>query len=1045
MGTQRLLAWRHPGAHRNRLAFLIITIFLSFGTSIRAHAAEIPASIIKGRVTDSAGNPLAGASVIIKGTRTGAYTNENGEFSIASQKSTGILVISFLGYTSREMPFSGEANLEIRLSAADNRQADVIVVGYGTQKKGDLTAPITTVNIEDMDKRTTSTPMDALQGSVPGVQVISNGQPGQSPEVRIRGIGSFNNENPLYVVDGMFVSDISFLNANDIADISILKDASGAAIYGVEAANGVVLITTKKGKLNMRTRITYSSYYGLQFPTHVLKMADGKEFTNYALQWRTPADSGSIRQSAQLYGGSGLNPTTSTDWYKQIMRSSAPITNQAIDIQGGSDKITYTLGGNYTYQQGIMQYQNNFKRYNIRFQMDVRAFSWLKLGINTTLSNAVTFYPSNAAWETAFTSSPLFPVYDSVNNPYATPIKFANSALIGRTDANAVAQAAYNYNQYKQVQVLPAIYGEVYLWNNRITLRSQLSEYYTTGLATNYAQQVNLGPGATNTTPSNLISSQDRNTNYILDNLVTYKDVAGRHHWSVLLGQSSRSERYRITTVQAQNVPLPQQFWYVTNYTRDPSWYSDNGTYNTGLSYFTRGTYDYDNKYLLTATFRRDGSSKYQDKWGNFPSVGLGWVLSKENFMKNVSIFDFLKLRGSWGKLGNDAVTPNAGYAIVNSGNGYSGIFGSTGTNDGSYVPGYTINNFYTNVSWEVVTEWDGGIDFELLDHHIKGSVDYYHRATNGAALNENFPFGAPSIYGNWANMTNKGFDIALSYGNRIGKLGYLISANASTLKNTVTRIGSISNIMGGVFGWQAEYPNIVQPGLPIYSFYGYKVAGIYQNQQEIDKDPVAASANAAVPGSVQPGFFKYADLNHNGVRDAGDETNLGNYLPKVTYGFNLSFTYQKFDLSIACQGVTGNKILNLNRGEFQKAQQAINLDKKFVEHLWTGEGSTNIYPSAFALSQPWNKQDGGGSFFVESGAYLRVQNIQLGYNFTVGRTAPVGLRVFATADRPLIFTKYSGFTPEIASSSPVNSGIGYDNQVYPVTATYSLGVKATF
>jgi len=1006
--------------------------------SICAQAREFPPSIVKGRVTDSAGSPLAGASVMLKGTKTGTYTNQNGEFSLPTQESTGILVISFLGFISREVAFSGDANLEISLLPADNRQADVVVIGYGTQKKGDLTAPITTVNIEDMDKRTTATPMDALQGSVPGVQVISSGSPGTSPEVRIRGIGSFNNENPLYVVDGMFVNDIGFLNANDIADISVLKDASGAAIYGVRAANGVVLITTKKGKLNMRTRITYSSYYGIQVPTHRLQMADGKEFTNYALQWQTPADSGSVRQSAQLYGGSGLNPTTSTDWYKQILRNSAPITNQAIDIQGGSDKITYTLGGNYTYQQGIMKFQNDFKRYNIRFQMDVRAFSWLKLGINTTISNSVIFYPSNSAWETAFTASPLFPVYDSANNPSAFPIKYANSALIGRTDANAVAQANYNYNQGKQVQVLPGIYGEVYLWKNRITLRSQLSELYTTGDSTNYTLQNNLGPGSSNTTPSNLVSSQDRNTNYILDNLVTYKDGIGPHHWSVLLGQSSRSERYRITTVQAQNVPPQQQFWYVANYTHDPSWYSDNGSYNTGLSYFTRGTYDFDNKYLLTATFRRDGSSKYQNKWGNFPSVGLGWVLTKENFMKHQSIFDFLKLRGSWGKLGNDAVTPNAGYAIVNSGNSYSGIFGSTGSSNGSYVPGYTINNFYTNISWEVVTEWDGGIDFELLAHHLKGSVDYYNRATNGAALNENFPFGAPAIYGNWANMTNKGFDIALSWGDRVGRLSYLISANASTLSNKVTRIGSISNIMGGIFGWMAEYPNIVQPGLPIYSFYGYKVAGIYQNQQEIDKDPVAASANAAVPGSVQPGFFKYADLNHNGVRDAGDETNLGSYLPKVTYGFNVSLTYQRFDFSIACQGVAGNKLLNLNRGEFQKAQQSINLDKKFVEHLWTGAGSTNTYPSAFALSQPWNKEDGGGSFFVESGAYLRVQNIQVGYNFTVGSAAPVGLRVFATADRPFIFTKYSGFTPEIG-------GIGYDNQVYPVTATLSLGVRATF
>jgi len=1013
-----------------------LACFLLLGAYLPTRAQS---RAITGKIVNDKSAPLAGASVVVKNhPSTGTTTSESGVFHLTVSSSDDSLVVTAIGYEAQTVAISND--LQISLSPGRRTLDEVVVVGYGTQKRVDLTAPVTTVNTENMLKRTAASPMDALQGSVPGVQVVSNGAPGSSPDVRIRGIGSFNNQNPLYVVDGMFVTDIGFLNANDIAEMSILKDASGAAIYGVRAANGVVLITTKKGKLNMKTRITYNTYTGVQVPEHVLKMANGKEFTNFALQWQSPTDSGSVRQSAALYGGSGLDPTTSTDWYKQILRKSAIITNHALDIQGGSDKITYTLGGNYTYQDGIMKYLNNFKRYNIRFQMEALAFPWLKFGITTTLSNAVTFNANNAAWETAFTASPLFPVYDSVHNPYASPVKFANSALIGRGDPNAVAQAYYNYNQYKQFQVLPAIYGEMYFWKNKITVRSQLSELYTSGLATNYAAQVNLGPGATNTTPSDLTYSQDRNTNYILDNLITYKDGVGPHHWSLLLGQSSRSERYRITTVQAQNVPAQQQFWYVGNYTRDPSYYTDNGTYNTGLSFFTRGTYDFENKYLLTATFRRDGSSKYQQKWGNFPSVGLGWVASKEDFMQGQHVFDFLKLRGSWGKLGNDAVNPNAGYAIVNSGNGYTGIFGSTGTTNGSYTTpgGYTVNNFFTNVSWEVVTEWDGGIDFETLNHRLKGSVDYYHRATNGAALNENFPFGAPAIYGNWADMVNSGFDIAVSWSDRVGKVGYQISANASTLKNRVTNIGSIANIPGGIFGWAAEYPNIIQVGLPIYSFYGFKTIGIYQDQKDIASDPVAVSANASAPGTVQPGFFKYADLNHNGIRDAGDETDLGSYLPKVTYGLNLSLSYLNFDFSVACQGVWGNKLLNLNRGEFLKAQTAPNMDAKFIGRLWTGAGSTNTYPSAYALSQGWNKEDGGASFFVESGAYLRVQNIQLGYNFKIGTTAPVALRVFATADRPFIFTKYSGFTPEI-------SGLGYDNQVYPVTATYSLGVRASF
>ena len=649
---------------------------------ISAKNETVQEKIITGKVMGPDNEALSGVSVYLKNNRSAGTTTDNaGMFKLAIPDNAKTLVFSYIGMETQEVEINGSSTLSVTMKAGSTVQDEVVVIGYGTAKKGDLTAPITTVNIDEMDKRTTSSPMDALQGSVPGVQVVSNGAPGSSPDVRIRGVGTFNTagqgQGPLYVVDGVFVTDIGFLNANDIAEMSILKDASGAAIYGVRAANGVVLITTKKGKLNMKTRITYNSYVGVQKPKHIIQMADGKEFANYSLQWQTAGDSGSVRQAAILYGGSGLNPTINTDWYKQILRSSALITNHAIDVQGGSDKITYTIGGNYTYQDGIMQYSNNFKRYNIRFQMDVKAFSWLKLGLTTTLSNSITFIPNNAAWETAFISSPLFPVYDPVNNPYASPVKFANSGSIGRQDANAVAQQYYNYNQYKNLQVLPTIYGEIYAWKNKITLRSQLSQLYTSGLSTNYTPQVNLGLGASNTTPSDLKSYQDRNTNYILDNLLTYKDAIGSHHWSILLGQSSRSERYRITSVEAKDVPAQQQFWYVGNYTRDPTWYSDNGAYNTALSFFTRGTYDFDNKYLLTATFRRDGSSKYQTKWGNFPSLGLGWVISKEGFMKNQHIFDFLKLRGSWGKLGNDGVTPNAGYGVVSSGTGSSAIFGS--------------------------------------------------------------------------------------------------------------------------------------------------------------------------------------------------------------------------------------------------------------------------------------------------------------------------------------------------------------------------------
>lgn len=1009
---------------------------------------------VKGRVTDEKDQPVAGASVQVKGAARGTTTSEEGAFSLPVPADAGSLVVSRVGYAEQTVAITGET-LDIKLTATSAKLDEVVVVGYGTQKKVDLTAPVTTVNTEDMLKRTTTTPMDALQGSVPGVQVVSNGAPGSSPNVRIRGVGSFNNSNPLYVVDGMFVNDINFLNPNDIADMSILKDASGAAIYGVRAANGVVIITTKKGRLNMKTRVTYNGYVGLQVPTNVLKMANGQQFTSYALQWRTSQDSGSVQASVDRYGGSGLNPSTSTDWYKELLRSNAMITNHGVDIQGGSDKVTYTMGVNYTYQDGIMKAKNDFKRYNFRLQMEAKAFSWLKVGFSTILNNSLTFNPNTGAFLSAYSSSPLFPVYDS-NNVNAFPVKFATGSIIGRPDdGNPIAQAYYNNDRYKQFQVLPSLYAEANFWRNKLTFRTQLSQLYSSGLRTIYTPMTFLGPGVPpDNLYSHLSSAQDRNTNYILDNLLTYKDGKGPHHWTLLLGQSSREERSRYTRVEADGVPPEEEFWYTRQGTTSSSYYDEDGFRNTGVSFFTRGTYDFDNKYLLTATFRADGSSKYQTKWGYFPSIGLGWVISKEEFMNGQGIFDFLKLRGSWGKLGNDGVNPNAGYTVASFGNPNSAIFGSTNNAPGQYVPGYTVNRFFANVSWEVVTEWDGGIDFEVLDRKLRGSIDYYNRTTNGAALSRPFAFGVPNIYGNWADMVNSGFDVALDWSDKIGKLGYRVGANFSTLKNRVTNIGSsLTNIMGGYPEWTAEFPNRIQVDEPINYFYGLQVIGIYQTQGEVDKDPMAANYNSNITSDaakIQPGFFKFKDQNNNGILDEGDRVNMGSNLPKLTYGFNVSLDYSNFDLSIAFQGISGSKILNLNRGRFVKARSSINIDAELAENLWTGEGTTNSYPSGFAFSQAWNRPS--NTFFVENGAYLRVQNIQLGYNFKMGKNAPFSLRVFATADRPLIFTKYSGFTPEISagSSDPKNPfavavNSGYDANVYPVSATYSLGVRATF
>lgn len=1000
---------------------------------------------VTGKITDEQGRAVV-ASITLKGFPSiGTTSNEAGTYSLTYTQTADSLVISSIGYRKQTVPLTG-ATVNVEMQADGNYQLDeVVIVGYGTQRKGDLTAPVTTVNMEQANKRTVTNPMDALQGAVSGVQVVSSGAPGSSPIVRVRGVGSFNNESPLYVVDGMFMNNIDFLNPNDIAEMSVLKDASGAAIYGVRAANGVIIVTTKKGTLNMKTRVTYNGYTGFQLPTNVLKMANGTQYAAYA---RAKGDEYIVKNSVEKFGGTLENPTMNTDWYNELLRSKALITNHNVDVQGGSDKITYTFGVNYLDQDGIMDAENYHRKYNIRMQTEARVAPWLKIGFTAHINNTRAYRPSNVAFRQAYFASPLYPGYDP-SLEQADPIKFGTSASLGITSGfwfnNPLATAYYNNNQNKGFQILPSAYLEAEFWKNKLTFRSQLSQRYQSNHGTEYTPVYYIDNNQ-RSERSYLRSAQGRNTDYILDNLLTYKDQAGDHHWSVLLGQSVREERWRETWVSANDVPAAPEFWYVGQGAQgigSATGYGENGFRNSGLSFFTRGTYDYKNKYLLTATFRADGSSKYQTKWGYFPSVGLGWVLSREKFMENQSLFNLLKIRGSWGLLGNDGIQPNAGYAIVNSGNNNSGIFGSIGDSYGARVPGYRVGRFFTQVRWEVVEEWDGGLDFALLNNRLNGTVDYYHRKTKDLAFSRPIPFMWDRVYGNWGTVTNSGWEFHLDWKDKVGQLGYNIGANLSTLKNEVTDLAGLANIMNGFPEWAAEFPARIQEGQPINYYYGYEVAGVYQNQNEIDADPIASRYNQQNPGSpILPGYLKYKDQNNNGELDEADRVNLGSYIPKITYGFNIGLNYKRFDMNIAFQGVSGNKIHNLNRAMRRKYPQ-MNADAAFVEGLWTGEGSTNAYPSAQGSVASWNLQ--ASSFFVESGSYLRIQNIQVGYNFHIKESIPV--RIFATADRPAIFTRYNGFSPEIAGNGNTaqEATMGYDANVYPISSTYSLGLRASF
>ena len=1011
------------------ILFLFLTTTLSYGYS--------QVRTVTGTVKDSQSLIGLPGVTISKPDGMGSQTDAAGRFSIEVNPADS-LTFRFIGYTPQTVTVSDQETLDVVLINEDQALEEVVVIGYGTANRNDLTAPVTEVNVEDLTKRTTANPMQALQGSVSGVQVVTSGAPGSSPTVRVRGVGSLNNENPLYVVDGMFMDNIDFLNSNDIENMSILKDASGAAIYGVRAANGVVIITTKKGKMNMRTRVNYEGYIGFQSPVNMLRMANGEEYAAMQLAKRTRGDSLYVLSSIDRFGGQGLVPYTNTDWYGELLRNNAPMHSHSLDIMGGTEKVNYSFGANMLDQEGIMEARNDYKRYNLRFQMEAQAFDWLKLGFTAHLSNSTLFSPDNAAFMLAYHASPLYPVRDP-KNANAFPEDFASSTSIGYNNGvfnNPVAQAYYNYDRTKAFQVLPSAYADVNIWGDKLKFKTQLSQRLASHHKYDYTPEYYVD-NTQRSQLSKLTSVQDRYTNYIWDNLLTYTDQADDHNWSVLLGHSVREDRWRKTQVSADDIPADEESWYVDLGTRSITGYEEEGTRNAGLSYFARGTYDYRKTYLLTATFRADGSSKYQTKWGYFPSVGLGWVLSNENFLQDQDFLSFLKIRGSWGKLGNDGINANAGYAQLNTGNDYSGIFGSIGPGFGSYIPGYTIETQYTNVGWEVVEEWDFGLDFTMANERLKGSVDYYHRLTHGLAFNRTRALRGGELYGNFGDVANSGFEFNLNWADRIGDFGYRIGGNLTTLKNEVKDLGGIAYLMGG----QTTRPVRTEVGKPLNYFYGYEVTGIYQNQAQIDNDPINRNENGEVDDNIKPGYFIYKDQNGDGKLDESDRTDIGSYLPKITYGFNMGVDYKNFDLSIVFQGQAGNKLLNQNRAA-RSQYSMMNGDAEFVTNLWNGEGSTNIYPSAEATTNGYNFQ--ANSFWVESGSYLRIQNIQLGYNFNVGKDdKQTRFRVFATADRPAIFTNYSGFTPEVTGSGV--AGLGYDLSIYPVSATYSVGVRVSY
>jgi TonB-linked SusC/RagA family outer membrane protein len=1003
---------------------LILLFFLSL-IIISANAQQVS---ISGKVIDNTGLGLPGVSILEKGTTNGTVTNMDGEYTVqVSPQAT--LVFSFIGFETQEIQINGRTTINIEMTESVVGLDEVIVVGYGKMVVKDLTSSITTIKADELEKSPTGQAMQALQGKVAGLQVVSSGAPGDAPTIRVRGIGSYpgrDNEAPLYVVDGIFYDNIDFLNTADIASISVLKDASAAAIYGVRAANGVVLIETKSGGYNQKAQITYDGYYGTQVAQNVLKMANAEQFTNMANESGSAADASFILNAMQKYGRSRINPNVpdvNTDWYDEILRNAA-IQNHSLNVSGGSEKASFSLGSNYFAQEGILDMKNEYERFNLRTKLDYKATDRLTFGGNVVFSNATKYNDESGAWNQAYFAVPIMPVYDDTNTN-AWPERWANAQDLGyRSGQNPFPTLNYNENQLKIKKLLSNFYAEIDIVPTKVSFKTTFSHAFTSLDERNANLPYYIG-NSFQRSDATLTKRMSNFSNQTWDNVLTYNDNFDKHNITLMAGHSYRDEAYHGLSAQGLNFPYDQeQAWYIDQAeTVPPTGVSDDGLRQYGISYFGRLSYNFSDKYLLYATMRADGSSKYQQKWGYFPTVGAGWVLTGEEFLKGNQVFDFLKLRASWGQLGNDKIQASDGAStttVINT------VF------DGVMTAGTTTTSTFSSLKWELTEETNVGITGRMLDNRLSLDLDYYIRDTKNAAIFVKIPSTTSSVLRNVGVIRNSGFELALNWSNEISDdFSYNVGANFSTLKNEVRDLYGQPYIDGGM----AEFRQRSIVGEPVLAFFGYEVLGVYQNQSEIDADPSA-------PDNAVPGDFKYRDQQAEGETGYGvinddDRVVLGSYFPTFMYGFNLGVNYKNFEFSASLMGQNGNSILNRKRGELIWTSDG-NLDADLAINRWHGEGTSNKYPSSAGLRKGWNQKM--SDYFVEDGSFFRIQNVQVAYNIRGKKISDFNIpesKIILTAERPLTVFKYNGFNPEVAN--------GIDTQTYPVPAVYTVGLSVKF
>lgn len=987
---------------------------------IKEDPTAVPDVTITGKVTGEGGAPLAGASVQVKGTTTGVTTNNDGVFSITVTDANVTLLISSVGYDVQEIALGGRTDISVSLALATRALDQVVVVGYGTSRKRDLTGSVASIKGADIAKQPVQTATQAIQGKVAGVQIISSGEPNSLPTVRVRGTGTMlGGANPLYVVDGVITEDIRNINSADIVSLDVLKDASATAIYGMRAANGVLIITTKKGKTGKMV-FNYDANAGIREATNLVNMAGENQYAGYLNEANIYYGSlDSLVTASQLKGAN-------TDWYDVILQRAFQ-QNHNLSMSGGNEKITYFLSAGYLNEEGI-QVQNKYKRFTLRSNNEYRITNGLKLSTLVSYTRGEAIGANFGAFNSAYRAAPFVVAKEGG--------KYGNTSIASNV-GNPLLDIEKNYSNTlgNRVQGTFALeYKPIPALTLRSSMGVDLDFTKSTGFGYKYVSDTNtfiVSGGNQQRGNSRLSLTKNDANKWVWDNTATYAKTFGKHNINLLGGVTAEQYKFNSVVSSALDVPENKDQWYLNAGTNGSQTVANTGDKWSRNSFISRLNYAYNNRYLLTATMRADGTSRFgkDHRWGYFPSVGLGWNMADEAFMANQTIFDNLKLRGSWGRVGNDNIPTSLYYSIATTNVPY--YF------DGARYLAITFNDVTDkDVRWEITDEFDLGLDFTILDKKLTGEIDYYHKKTKDALIYVNLPaiLGDDRYITNAANFENKGVELSLTWTDKIARdWNYSISGNIAKNKNQILNLNGGQALFDGSVGNYLVTKS--DNGQPIGSFFMLQADGIFQTDAEI-----AASAQP----NAKPGDLRYKDISGPNGRPDGvindlDRAYSGSYLPKLTYGINGNVSYKEFDLSFNTYGTSGSKIYN-GKKAIRGTDSRDNIETSVAINRWTPNNTNTNVPRANTAILP------ASTYFLESGDFFRLNNLTIGYTLPKGIMSKAGissLRVYATAQNLFTITPYSGFTPELTSASPLNGGIEFNT--YPSTRTFAFGVNLGF